>query len=242
MNDLERHFRENTVRRIHKWNHYFDIYDRHFARFRGTDVHLVEIGVAHGGSLRMWKEYFGPECRIFGVDVNPRCRDLEEDRVEIFIGDQGDRRFLRRLAGKIPRIDVLVDDGGHTMEQQIHTFEELFPHVDANGVYVCEDLHTSFWPEWGGGYRREGTFLEYAKDLIDQVHAWHSRTDRLSVTEFTRSTDSLHFYDSVLVIEKRPREEPFEVKTGTPTVPDHRPSRTLLERARGRMRRGRPSR
>lgn len=221
MNDLERYFRNNPGREIHKWHHYFEIYDRHLSRFRGTDVHVLEFGVAQGGSMQMWKEYFGPRCRIYGVDKNPACKAAEEERVEIFIGDQEDRRFLRSLAGKLPRIDVLIDDGGHRMRQQIHTFEELYPHVDAHGVYICEDLHTSYWPSFRAGYRKRGTYIEYAKGLIDSLHAWHSQSRALQVDDFTRSAHGLHFYDSVLVIEKQPRQAPVNSKTGTATIADN---------------------
>jgi hypothetical protein len=221
VNDLERYFRDNTGRLIQKWHHYFEIYDRHLARFRGTDVHVLEFGVAQGGSMQMWKEYFGPRCRIYGVDKNPACRAAAEERVEIFIGDQADRAFLRSLADRIPRIDVLIDDGGHRMQQQIHTFEELFPRIEPNGVYLCEDLHTSYWKNYGGGYRRRGTFIEYAKGLIDALHAWHSRARALQVSDFTRSAHGLHFYGSVLLIEKRPMQAPVESKTGTASIPDY---------------------
>jgi hypothetical protein len=215
MNDLETYFKENTGRLIHKWNHYLEIYDRHFSRFRGTDVHIVEFGVSYGGSLQMWKHYFGPRARIFGIDINPQCKKLEEEGVEIFIGDQGDRNFLKELANKIPRIDILIDDGGHTMQQQINTFEELFPRIDRNGIYLCEDLHTSYWTKFGGGYKKPDTFVEYSKNFIDYIHAWQaSQTDTLRVTEFTRSVHSLHYYNGILLIEKRPMEKPFHLKTG----------------------------
>ena len=220
MNDLEQYFVHNTGRLIHKWKHYFEIYDRHFSRFRNSDVHIVEFGVSHGGSLQMWKHYFGPHAKIFGIDINPHCKQFKDEQVEIFIGDQEDRKFLQELAKAIPRIDILIDDGGHTMKQQIHTFEELFPYIDSNGVYLCEDLHTSYWPDFGGGYKAPNTFIEYSKNFIDYIHAWHSRqTDLLSATEFTRSVHSLHFYNSILVIEKRPMERPFHLKTGKRIIP-----------------------
>jgi hypothetical protein len=209
MNDLEKYFEENTGRLIHKWMHYFEIYERHFSRFRGTDVRVLEFGVSQGGSLEMWKDYFGPGATIYAVDINPLCKQFESERIKIFIGDQQDRRFLRRLVSQIPNVDVLIDDGGHTMKQQIHTFEEMFPHVDARGVYVCEDLHTSYWRNWGGGFGRRGTFIEYSKRFVDQINAWHAHEPkRLPVTDFTRSVHSLHYYDSVLVIEKRPLSPP----------------------------------
>ena len=233
MNDLEKYFTENKGRVLHKWKHYFEIYDRHFSRYRGTDVHVVEFGISQGGSLQMWKEYFGPKAKIYGVDINPHCKVLAEDQVEIIIGDQEDRRFLKSLTEKIPRIDILIDDGGHIMRQQIYTFEELFPSIDKNGVYLCEDIHTSYWPGWRGGYKKRGTFIEYSKNFIDYIHAWHSvQPNKLSVTEFTKSVHSLHYYDSILVIEKRPIEKPYDMKSGTePTIPDYQPpKRNLKER------------
>jgi hypothetical protein len=220
VSDLEAYFRANTGREIHKWRHYFELYDRHFARFRGTDVHVLEFGVAQGGSMQMWKAYFGPRCRIYGVDKNPACKAVEEERVEVFIGDQADRHFLRSLAGRVPRIDILIDDGGHRMQQQIRTFEELFPRIEPNGVYLCEDTHTSYWSNFGGGVRRRGTYIEYAKGLIDALHAWHSKSDRLRVGDFTRSVHGMHFYDSVVVIEKWPMQAPVLEKTGVESIPD----------------------
>lgn len=222
MNDLQKYFAQNTGKLIHKWHHYFEIYDRHFSRFRNTEVNIVEFGVSHGGSLQMWKDYFGPKCRIYGVDINPHCKQLEEERVEIFIGDQENREFLRSLAARIPKIDILIDDGGHTMAQQINTFEELFHRVDERGVYLCEDMHTSYWPKWEGGYRKPGTFVEYSKDFIDYINAWHSmEKDRLDVSDFTRQAHSLHYYDSILVIEKRPMVAPQHSMTGTPQLPEY---------------------
>jgi len=227
MNDLEKYFTENTGRLIHKWQHYFEIYDRHFERFRNTDVCVLEFGVSQGGSLRMWKEYFGPNAKIYGVDINPHCKELEEERIKIFIGDQEDRTFLRSLVNAVPRIDILIDDGGHTMKQQINTFEELFAHIDVNGVYLCEDMHTAYWRSYGGGHRRKGSFIEYSKAFIDYINAWHSGQRSLRVTDFTKSVHSLHYYDSVLVIEKRKMDKPFHLKTGRPIIPDYQPPMSL---------------
>lgn len=227
MNDLEQFFNQHSGRLIHKWHHYFEIYDRHFSRFRGKPVNIVEFGVSQGGSMLMWKHYFGADARLFGVDINPNCKQFEEPGVQIFIGDQGDTEFLRSLAQTLPTIDILIDDGGHTMQQQILTFEALFPRIAPHGVYLCEDLHTSYWREFGGGYRRRGTFIEYSKGFIDGLHAWHSRQPRrLSVSDFTRSVHSVHYYDSVVVIEKRPMLAPTHQRVGTAAFADHVPPKT----------------
>ena len=213
---LKVYFDKNPGRLIHKWMHYFEIYEQHLARFRDQDIHMLEIGVFQGGSLQMWKEFFGPKAHIYGVDINPQCKAFEEEQVRIFIGDQADPAFLQSLKEQIPRVDILLDDGGHTMQQQITTFNALFEHIADGGIYLCEDLHTSYWPEFGGGLRREGTFIEFSKRLIDQLHAWHTRdVEAHEVDDFTLSAHSMHFYDSVLAIEKRRMTPPESRKSGT---------------------------
>ena len=214
MNDLETYFKNNNSRLIHKWHHYFEIYDKHFSRFRGKEIVLLEIGLYQGGSLQMWKSYFGPKVKIYGIDVDPRCKNLEEEGISIFIGSQSDRNFLREIVKVIPKIDILIDDGGHTMKQQIVSFEELFNHIKQDGVYLCEDCHTSYWWEWGGGYKRRGTFIEYSKNWIDYINAYHSKTYRLKINDFTLNVKSLHYYDSIVVAEKGRMNEPVVSMTG----------------------------
>ena len=213
--DLEKYFLSNEKRLIHKWNHYFDIYERHFNRFRNQPIVILEIGVFHGGSLQMWKDYFGKEVQIHGIDINPDCKKLEEDQVQIHIGSQTDREFLRNLKTKIPKVDILIDDGGHTMKQQRITFEEMYDHVKADGLYLCEDTHSSYILEYGGGIKRRGTFMEYSKNLIDYLNAFHSRQKNFTPNSFTKSADSIHFYDSIVVVEKRNRTKPVDLKSGT---------------------------
>lgn len=217
-NPLADYFFNHPGRFMSKWLHYLEIYHRHFGRFRGASPVVVEIGVYQGGSLEMWRSYFGTGARIVGIDLDPACAGFAGESIEVIIGDQADRGFLAELRRRLPHIDILIDDGGHTMEQQLATFEELYPHIQPHGVYLCEDVHTSYHPDWGGGYRREGTFIERAKALVDQLHAWHSGDPRLVVDETTRTTFGLHFYDSVLVAEKRPLEPPQRLLSGRPAA------------------------
>ena len=207
-----------------QWEHYFNAYQRHLNRFQNTECVIVEIGVAHGGSLQMWKHFLGPGATIIGVDINPKSKAFEEDQVQILIGDQEDREFLRSLLEQTPSIDILIDDGGHSMKQQINTFEELFPAISDNGVYICEDTHTSYWASFGGGYRKPGTFIEYMKNKVDEMNAFHNRenTAGFEVTDFTRTVKGMHFYDSLTVIEKGRREPPSIKHTGRQRLPRYR--------------------
>lgn len=160
------------------------------------------------------EELFWFKYKIYGIDINPKCKELEEENIKIFIGSQADREFLRKVKEQISPIDILIDDGGHTMRQQIISYEELFPAIQENGVYLCEDVHTSYWLSHGGGYKRRGTFIEYSKNFIDFLNAYHSEQRSLKISEFTRSVDSIHYYDSIIVIEKKRRSAPFDEKTG----------------------------
>ncbi|HUX56311.1 MAG TPA: hypothetical protein VMV77_05015 [Bacteroidales bacterium] len=218
MNTLIEFFEKGDHRIIDKWMHYFDIYERHLSDYRGKRINILEIGISHGGSLQMWKEYFGEGSTIYGVDINPECKKFEEDGIKIFIGSQSDKKFLKNLIEKIPKPDILIDDGGHMMKQQIITFEELFGYVKDKGIYICEDLHTSYWISHGGGYKRKGTFIEFSKNLIDKLNAWHSHQKNLIIDDKTKNIYGLHYYDSILVIEKREINRPFSKRTGTPSI------------------------
>ncbi len=130
------------------------------------------------------------------------------------LGSQSDRKFLDYVKDNIPPVDILIDDGGHYMNQQIILFEELFGYIKKNGVYLCEDTHSSYWLVFGGGYKRRGTFIEYSKNFIDMLNAFHSEQRKHKINNFTKSVNSIHYYDSVLVIEKRKREKPKDVTSG----------------------------
>lgn len=193
---------------VHKWHHYFDIYDRHFKQFQGKNPVILEIGVQRGGSLEMWNYYFDNKCTIYGVDIDPSCKELENQLPnvkKVFIGDQADPDFWRQIKEEIPKVDILIDDGGHMMKQQIGTFESMYEHVTDDGVYLCEDLHTSYWPEFEGGLKKSTSFIEYSKNLIDMINAYHIKETypKYNDLTFRKTTNSIHYYDSVIVIQKK---------------------------------------
>lgn len=148
---------------IHKWDHYFEIYEKYFDKFIGQNINILEIGVSHGGSLQMWKKYFGKNITIYAIDINPECKKFEDDNTKIFIGSQSDKSFIKKVASSIPEMDIIIDDGGHSMEQQKVSFENLFVKVKENGIYLVEDTHTSYWKKFYGGFRRNNTFIEFSK-------------------------------------------------------------------------------
>lgn len=225
--ELGRMFLAHQGRLIHKWPHYLPAYERHFTPFRRgfplpdgsfRPLRFLEIGVSHGGSLQLWRSYFGSDAVIFGIDVDDRCGQFNDDRLNVRIGSQADGEFLRNVVAEMGGVDIVVDDGSHRATHQAASFAELFPLLSEGGLYVVEDLHTAYWRDFGGGYRRRDSFMEFAKDLVDGLHAWYYRRPpppraALAKTEIT----SVCFYDSMVFIEKHAKSRPVNVRVGTPS-------------------------
>ena len=209
-NPLERWFDQTDGRLIRKWTHYFDIYHRHFKKFRGKYIKIVEFGICDGGSAQMWREYFGPRARVYGVDIDPRCKKWATPWFEVHIGDQSDREFLSSAGAAGGQ-----DRRGH------RRWRPLSAAADRNVRRVLSASEGRWClPDRGSAHqllacvrrrsqRRCGTFMEYSKPLVDQLNAFHSQQPDLKVDDFTKTTRSMHSYDSILVFEKdqitRPR-------------------------------------
>lgn len=215
-NPLIDYFINNNQRGIFKWLHYFDIYHRHFEPWRGKDFKLLEVGLLNGGSAQMWRDYFGPQFSYVGVDIDEACLALKEEGIDVWLGDQADPVFWDQFIATHPKLDVVIDDGGHTMAQQIVTFQKLFPILSEGGVYLCEDNHTSYMQSHGGGApNTPGTFLDMVKHLIDDVHAWYHSSDEAIANNYcANNLYSIHVYDSIVVFEKRRKTPPFSIGTG----------------------------
>ena len=164
------------------------------AKFKGTDVHVVEIGVYSGGSLEMWRDYLGPRCHVYGVDISPDCLSYAEPGVDIFIGDQADKSFWADFVSKVPQIDIVIDDGGHEMFQQVATLEALLPHIRPGGVYLCEDIVGEYNP-----------FLDYLFGLSRGLRNFRitGMKKGWAPTGEQQAVESVSFYPYVCVIEKR---------------------------------------
>jgi hypothetical protein len=200
---------------IWKWLHYFELYHRHLAKFIGTDAHLVEVGVFSGGSLPMWRQYLGPRGRVTGIDIAPECKSYEDESTRIYIGDQADRRFWTQFRAENPRVDVLIDDGGHAPDQQRITLEEMLPYLSAGGVYICEDIHG-----------RANHFAAYTHALADQLNdaatvRQSGDTKIVQTSPLQAAVASITFYPYVTVIERNARTctEFTSVRHGTEWQP-----------------------
>jgi hypothetical protein len=171
---------------INKWLQYFPAYHRHLAKFIGKEVHIMEIGTFSGGSLDMWKSVFGPDTHVYGCDIDPRTKSYEDGQTKIFIGDQENPEFWKNVTQQVPRIDILIDDGGHTPDQQIATLGLMLPHLSADGVFITEDVHSQdnlFWKS-----------LKFAEELQAPSGKLYPALSGL--------VSSIHVYPFLLVVER----------------------------------------
>lgn len=150
-----------------KHTSYFAVYDYLFSRFKNKEMVFVEVGVLNGGSLFMWKKYFGDKAKIIGIDLNPNAKKWEAQGFEIFIGNQGDPNFWRNTMNQIGKIDIILDDGGHTYKQQVITVESVVNSMNENGLIVIEDVQTSYLKGFGP---RNYSFVKYTKNMIDKIN------------------------------------------------------------------------
>lgn len=227
---------------FHSWPIYYEAYYNHMYRYRGKKVIFMEIGVQSGGKIPMLRDFFGPGLTYIGVDINPSVKKFESaDWINIEIGDAGDAEFLEKLKVKYPKVDILLDDGSHRMIHQKSTIKEMLPHVQPNGIYICEDLSTSWNPHWGGirdqDHRNEEfrntTMVGLVHRTIDWLWAgWipgsvmHQKDmptafwqDEPWWQEFQKTVKHIHIYNQIVVYEKGHVDTPFNAKTVGESIP-----------------------
>jgi len=144
----------HTGRLIDRWSHYFPIHEHHLAKFVGRPINLLEIGVGHGGSLQLWKAYFGPNAKIYGLDIDPRCKEYEETQISIEIGPQAEVETVGWA-----NLHVVIDDGSHKHKDQCASFTRLWPEIHPGGCYIIEDCHQGY-PD------------VYAPDMLAYAYPW----------------------------------------------------------------------
>lgn len=188
-----------------KLNSYFDIYESIFKEFRNKPITFVEVGIFGGGSLFMWKKYFHPKSRIIGIDLNPKSKDYEKYGFEIFIGDQEDENFWKKFYKKVGKVDIVLDDGGHTDPQQIQTLISAINNIKQNGLIVIEDVHTSYFTEFGNPSKN--SFVNYSKKIVDLINSrYFSLSKSLNNTNkisrlLKKNIYSITFHESLIAFK-----------------------------------------
>ena len=214
--DLFDYFINNTGKKITKWTHYFPVYEKHFKALTERPINILEIGVLNGGSLRMWKDYFHPDSTLVGIDIDPRCKQHEDgdSDINVRIGDQSNPIFLQKLIDEFGEFDLVIDDGSHHVDHVNKTFEFLYPKIAKNGIYLIEDTHAGYWDSHGGSLKEPKSMINVSKNLIDKLNADHTK-GQVESDDFTKSTQCITFYDSMIVFERGDVGEKKPMETGS---------------------------
>ena len=179
-----------------KHKSYFSVYDNLLKEYIGKDITFVEIGVLDGGSLFMWREFFGEKARIIGIEINKEAKVWENYGFEIFVGSQSDPKFWQDFYDKVGKVDLVLDDGGHTYKQQIVTVECSLENIKPNGKILVEDTYTSYEKEYG--YPSNYSFIKYASNLVDGMNL---RTPKIKSKKIPNNLiSSISFFESIVAI------------------------------------------
>lgn len=200
--DLLKIYAGNDGVKVHKWHHYLPLYDRYFGQYRGTPVKFLEIGLNNGGSLQMWRRYLGQDAVLCGIDINPDCAQYDGQSGMVRIGSQDDPAFLAQVVAEMGGVDVVLDDGSHRMPHIETSLRVLFPMLTQGGTYMIEDLHTAYYPRFGGGFKAPTNFFNTVRHMIDDMHSWYHGNKGLALPELAQEFSGIHVHDSIVVIDK----------------------------------------
>jgi hypothetical protein len=221
---LEQLYKEHTGKLSDKWSLYLTEYDRLFAPSTSSPIQLLEIGIQNGGSLEIWSRYFPNARKIVGCDIDPKCAALQyrSSRIGIVIGDANSDDCESKILQHASAFDIIIDDGSHISGDIVRSFARYFPHLEEGGIYVAEDLHSSYWSNFEGGLHHPLSAMSFFKrlaDIINQEH-WRNHTSaRELVARFDEEygatfegldfskIHSIEFINSLCVIKKDATEK-----------------------------------
>ena len=189
---------ESSEFRSTKHTNYFYIYDDLLKKYFNKKITFVEVGIASGGSLFMWKKFFKENARIIGIDFNPSAKKWEKYGFEIYIGNQSSSNFWKKFYEKVGKIDVLIDDGGHTNEQQLCTFLNSYKNINNDGLMLFEDTHASYMSEFGNPSKY--SFINFCKNILDMQNQKsiskkinYNYLNKIHKIDFFQSIVAFHF-------------------------------------------------
>jgi len=204
-----------------KWgtHWYTPHYDRYLRPMKSRRLNVLEIGVGGyespevgGRSLRMWKAYFR-KSQIVGIDLYDKTH-LSEHRIDVRQCDQTDKESLTRLCEEYGGFDIIIDDGSHINEHVVQSFEVLFPLLREGGIYVAEDIQTSYWPSYGGGINGPKTSMKYFKDLVDGLNHMEYPIPTYRPSYYDENIVEISFFHNLVFIRKGKNDE-------TTNCPEH---------------------
>lgn len=181
---------------------FLKVYENYFKKLKEKEINILEIGVENGDSLRIWRDYF-KKANICGLDI--KKKNFTINNVEILCGDQSDHKFLDSVIEKYKKFDIIIDDGCHVSKYIINSFEYLFDYLSSDGLYVIEDLQTSYIPRYGGSrvnLNKKNTTMNFIKSLSDSINYEHNDKPFFKKNKFDGLIKCVHSHQNISFIEK----------------------------------------
>ena len=180
-----------------KWEKYFDVYNKIFSKYKNKNIKFVEIGVQNGGSLEIWKNFFSKNSEIIGIDLNPECKKFEKENIKIFIGNQSDPSFWDNFFNTVGKVDIILDDGGHTNLDQIITCVNSIDKINDQGMLVIEDTMTSYLKEYNSSSKF--SFINFSKKTIDDINFKNDEKMKQFNFSLNNYVYSMEFFESFVI-------------------------------------------
>ena len=181
-----------------KWDSYFLVYDKIFEKYKNKKIKFVEVGVANGGSLFIWRKLFGKKAKIIGIDANPYSKKLSKYGFKIYTGDQSDPDFWKKFFKKEGKVDIVLDDGGHKNLQQISTVHYTLPYIKDGGMIVVEDMATSYLKKEFYNPSKF-SFINFCNKIIEFIN-YRSGLIKKKMNFYSKKIYSIEFFDSIAVL------------------------------------------
>ena len=184
------------------WAGFLEIYSNYFKDYKDKEINILEIGIDKGESLKIWRKYF-TRAKICGIDIIDIKFQIEG--VDLIKADQTDEKTLKEICDKYKGFDIIIDDGGHHSKQIVISLNFLFDYLKDNGLYIVEDLQTSYFPRFGGSrlnLNKRTTSMNYLKSIADSINYEHNDKPFFRSKKFDGLVKYIHFYQNVAILKK----------------------------------------
>jgi hypothetical protein len=186
---------------------YIEIYETYFKEIRDMNLNILEIGIADGDSLLTWSDYF-KNSTIVGIDIHKidiTEKKLNRNNIKVHQGSQSDELFINEIIKNYGNFDIIIDDGSHLTKDVIKSFHLLFPYLNNNGLYIVEDMQTSYNHFFGGNpfdLKYSKTHMNFFKDLTDRLNYQEIANPLYSLKKYDSTITNISFYHNLVFVKK----------------------------------------
>ena len=186
---------------------YIKIYEKYFESIRNENLKVLEIGIADGKSLLMWSDYFKNSI-IIGIDIHKidiKEKKLDRPNIKVHCGSQSDDKFISEIVKEYGNFDIIIDDGSHLRKDVIKSFHLLFPHLNNDGLYVVEDMQTSYNHFFGGNpfdLKYSNSHMNFFKHLTDRLNYQEIANPFYISNKYDAKITNVSFYHNLVFVRK----------------------------------------